>query len=162
DDVDPSRLDRIDANIDHAARIRVFMGELTATLRQDAATWASFSGWAVRLLDRYLGGDHRHYRWPDAEQDAFRRVRAAVEQLGAPAGGGPTVDLRGFRRAVSAELAAPAAGTGRFGTGVFTAHLGAARGTDAEVIIVLGLAEGTLPSRHREDALLPDRERAAA
>ncbi|MBA3654094.1 MAG: PD-(D/E)XK nuclease family protein [Actinobacteria bacterium] len=165
-DADQARLDRIDTNIERAARLRVFAVDLIASLDATGrTTWTGFSEWACGLLDRYLGREERHYRWPDAEQGAWRAVREALEQLsvlddvaGAPA----TVDLTRFRQAVTAELATPAGRHGRFGTGVFTAHLGAALATDFDVVVVTGLVEGTLPSRRSEDVLLPDAERTAA
>jgi RecB family exonuclease len=165
EEVESWRLERIDTTIDRAARLRVFMAELVAALDCNAlTTWTDFSAWASAVLHRYLGGDERHYRWPDDEQDAWRAVRDAVGQLAGldEVTGGAAVDLERFAQAIAAELAAPAARHGRFGTGVFAAHLGAALGTDFDTVIVLGMAEGTLPSRRAEDPLLPDRERAAA
>jgi RecB family exonuclease len=163
DEVEPWRLERIDLNVERAARLRVFMAELVGTLERATGehTWAALSEWACSLFDRYLGTEDRHYRWPDGEQDAWRRIRGAVEQLSVLDDMGTRVDRARFRQAVSAELAAPAARHGQFGTGVFTSHLRAALGTEFDVVVALGLAEGTLPGRRREDALLPDAERAA-
>lgn len=162
DDVEPWRLERIDATIERAGRLRVFMHELVAALALPNPTWSAYSDWASRLLNRYLGGESSHDHWPATEQDAWRRILEAVEQLSSLDDLGTAVDLRRFRHAVATELGAPAARAGRFGTGVFAAPISAARGTDFDVVVILGLAEGTLPSRRREDALLPDRERLAS
>jgi RecB family exonuclease len=164
-DADAGRIERIDADIERAARLRAFMSELTTAL--DAAalhSWSALSEWSVALLERYLGGEDRHYRWPDAEQDAFRAVRDALLQLSAldDVAAGAPVDLTRFRQAVAAELSTPAARHGRFGTGVFTAPVAAALGTDFDVVVIVGLAEGSCPSRRSEDALIPDAERSAA
>ncbi|HZN16143.1 MAG TPA: PD-(D/E)XK nuclease family protein [Acidimicrobiales bacterium] len=164
-EADEGRIDRIDANVERAGRMRVFVAELAGNLdTAGCRTWAGFSEWGCALLDRYLGRDERHYRWPDAEQDASRAVREALEQLSVldDVAGAAVVDLSRFRQAVAAELAAPAARHGRFGTGVFTANITAALATDFDLVIITGLVEGTLPSRRSDDALLPDVERSAA
>ena len=164
DDVDPSRIERIDASIDRALRMRAFMAELIGILERGSGekTWTDFSDWARALLQRYLGDESRHYGWPEHEQEAWRAVITALEQLSVLDEVGTTVDLARFRQAVAAELAAPASRHGRFGSGVFTAHLTAALGTDFDLVVVVGLAEGSLPGRRSEDVLLPDRERRAA
>jgi RecB family exonuclease len=165
EDVEPWRLERIDVSIERAMRMRGFVAELIAALERgsgSATTWAAFSSWAGALLERYLGSEARHYAWPEHEQDAWRDINEALEQLSVLDEVGTTVDLARFRQAVAAELAAPAGRHGRFGSGVFAAHLTAALGTDVDTVIVVGLAEGTLPGRRSEDVLLPDSERRAA
>ena len=126
DDAEPRRLARIEANLDRALRLRTFVAELAGALDPDAlprGSWTEWSEWACRLLERYLGGETRHYSWPDDEQDAWRAIRDSLEQLSVldDVAAAVPVDLVRFRQAVDAELAAPAARHGRFGTGVFTA-----------------------------------------
>jgi hypothetical protein len=49
---------------------------------------------------------------------------------------------------------------GRFGDGVLIGSVEMGIGLDLDLVIVLGLAEGSFPSTVRDDSLLPDHERA--
>src|SRR6185436_15666499 len=111
---------------------------------------------------RYLGGDTRHGRWPEPEQEAWRAVRDALRRLAGLDAIGGGCDLAIFRRAAEQELEAPAGRTGTFGTGVFVAPVSAAAGTDFDTVFLLGMAEGAFPTITNDDALLPDAHRVLA
>ena len=74
----------------------------------------------------------------------------------------PGPELATFRRALDADLSGPAPRTARFGHGVLVGPVDSAVGLDLDAIFVVGMIEGAFPTRVRDDALLPDEERAAA
>jgi RecB family exonuclease len=149
------------ADAAQARALSRFVDGLQATLGSVAAagTWASMSAAVSALLASFLG-DGRD-GWPDEELRAAERVVLAIEGLGgldAIGGPPPTVDV--FRRSLDASLDAALRRTGRFGDGVLVGPLSVATGLELDVAVVLGLAEGTLPSARIEDSLLPDADRA--
>ena len=152
---------RVERGIEQADSLRRFVGELVVAAQPPASsTWSAYADWACVLLDRVLGGESAHRRWPEEEQEGWRQVRSALNRLAGldvvePA---EAVDLPAFVRALEQELDVPAGRLGAFGDGVFVAPLGAARGTDFDTVFVLGLAEGTLPSPERRTSLVPPAE----
>jgi ATP-dependent helicase/nuclease subunit B len=153
---------RLERRIEDAQGLRRFLAEVVAAVEPRAdvgRTWAAMSAWAGRLLERFLGGEAAHGGWPEPEQEGWRQVRAALNELasldsvsaaGRPGHRGPergeAVEPATFTRALDQQLDAPTARLGAFGDGVFVAPLAAARGTDFDVVFVVGLAEGTLPA----------------
>jgi RecB family exonuclease len=154
-----------EVQIEQAEALRRFMGDLVAAAAPPRhAPWAGLVRWANALLLTYLGPESGHGRWPDVERDAWHQVTAAVRSLAALDGldAGPPPDQGTFLRALEQQLDAHMPSMGTFGDGVFVAPLASARALDVDTVFVVGLAEGTLPGRSQEDALLPDRERRAA
>ncbi len=127
------------------------------------ATWAEMAEGAAELLGAVLGDAEHRERWPEEERRAADRVEVAVAGLaGLDVIGGPAPDMEVFRRALAAGLAASLRRAGRFGEGVLVGPLSVVTGLELDRVIVLGIAEGTLPSARHEDSLLPDSDRAAA
>lgn len=153
--------DRLAADHDLATRLRHFVQELTGHVRAaPEGSWRDLTSWATRLLVRYLGTETERAPWPDAEHEAFAAVEEAVGSLAGLDGVEPEPDLATFRRAVSELLHEPAGRVGRFGDGVFVGGLGQAAGGDFDVVYVVGMSEGALPSRPADDPLLPEHEAA--
>ncbi|MGH9114152.1 MAG: hypothetical protein ACRDZN_17900, partial [Acidimicrobiales bacterium] len=120
--------------------------------------WADRSRW-LRGLARRLLDDDRHDAWPADEQRAAAKVDAALDRLGSlDAVDGPA-SLEVFRRTLEIEFAADLGRVGRFGEGVLVGPLSFAVGLDLDLVIVLGMAEGSLPAADHDDSLLPDSER---
>lgn len=146
-----------------AQALRDFVDALAAELDPAAtpATWGGFTRWAHRLVRRFVGGDARRGAWPAIEQEAARRVEAALDRLGGldAVDTGPTLEV--FRRTLELELDAAPDKVGRLGEGLLAGPIGLALGVELERVWVCGLAEGVFPSVPREDPLLGDRERAA-
>jgi RecB family exonuclease len=139
-----------------------FVAGLRASLDDvaGAGTWAATSRRVSVLVSSLLGA--RRDEWPDEEQRAADRVEVAIEGLaGLDAIGGPPPTVEVFRRSLEASLGAALRRSGRFGEGVLVGPLSVVTGLDLDRVIVLGLAEGTLPSARVEDSLLPDADRAA-
>jgi RecB family exonuclease len=148
---------------DRADDLAGFVGRLRANVdrAERAGSWADLASWAGGLLDRYLG-DARS-GWPDDEREAADRVGVAVDRLGGlDALGGPPPTVEVFRRLLDGELDTALPRIGRLGEGVLVGTVSLAVGLALDRVVVLGLAEGTFPDRRLDDALLPDRERAAA
>jgi hypothetical protein len=132
----------------------------TADVRGRPAPWAERVAWLRGLVDR-LGAAGRD-RWPADELHAAEKVDAALERLAALDAVDEPASLDVFRRTLDIELDTDLGRVGRFGQGVLVAPLSFAPGLDLDVVIVLGMAEGSLPAPVRDDALLPDRERRRA
>ena len=162
-EADPAWVDRIDAEIDRTERLRSFIHELVAVADPGGrTTWAELAGWAAGLLERYLGGPSRRERWPDEEQEAAAAVDAVLGRLAGLDGIASKPGVERFVRAVEDELDRPAKRVGTFGDGVFIGPLSAARAVSFDLVIVVGMAEGLMPGRGGDDALLPDADRAVA
>jgi hypothetical protein len=123
--------------------------------------WSEHAAWAQRWLSRLLGGTGRRERWSDlAERKAAERVEEALRRLGAlDALEGP-VTLDVFHRTLELELEHDLGRVGRFGDGVLVGSIEMGIGLDLDLVVILGLAEGSFPATVRDDSLLPDHERA--
>ena len=154
------KLRYIESEIGYTERLTHFINGLAADLEYAGApTWPGYATWARGLVDRYLGGQGHRRDWPDDEIEAHRSVMAGLEALGELAVLRPQIDEPTFRRALERDLEASAGRVGRFGEGVFIGRLADARGCEFDVAFVLGMSEGLLPPRERDDPLIPDRER---
>ena len=67
-----------------------------------------------------------------------------------------------FTRTLALELETDLGRVGRFGDGVLVGPISMGIGLDLDLVVVLGLAEGTFPAPVHDDSLLPDHEREAA
>ncbi len=141
---------------DLLAFIREFHAQLNPEPFPD--TWAALARWCRGLIRRYLDGHWRN-GWPPEEKKLAAKVDAAIDRLGDLDGIDDAPSPARFRQALELELAGGAHAHGRFGTGVLVGLVELAIGMELDLAVVCGLAEGTFPSRRREDALLPDRER---
>lgn len=157
------RIRHLNAALEHVERLARFVEELAALLDPGGRqTWPEFAAWARGLLERYLGGEGHRREWPEDEIEAHRAVTAALDSLSGLSELRPQVDEATFRRALQRELEVSAGRVGRFGEGVFIGRIADAIGTDFDVAYVLGMTEGLMPPRGKDDPLLPDRERLAA
>ena len=124
--------------------------------------WSEHAAWAQRWLHRLLGGDEHRSTWADqAEQRAAERVDEALHRLGALDEVEEAVTLDVFHRTLELELEHDLGRVGRFGDGVLVGSVEMGIGLDLDLVVILGLAEGSFPAAVRDDSLLPDRERAA-
>ncbi|GAC1314377.1 MAG: hypothetical protein NVSMB12_07530 [Acidimicrobiales bacterium] len=164
---DPSdgRTSRLQARAAAARRLRSFvLGLLDALVEAERAprSWREHEAWARELLTRLLGGVEQREGWPDVEIAAAERVDHALARLGALAAVEGPVTREVFTRTLGLELDADLGRVGRFGEGVLVDSVRSGIGLDLELVVVLGLAEGTFPGGVHDDSLLPDGEREAA
>ncbi len=150
-----------------ATELRSFIADLAGSLQrgEHCETWEELAAWCMGLISAYFGDSgpfSRRSRWPSHEQSAAERVEKAVEQLGSLDGIDPNPSPAAFRRALRAQLEADLGRRGRFGNGVFAGSVAHAVGLEFDQVVILGMAEGSMPPRQREDPLLGDRVRAVA
>ena len=161
DEVPEWRRQRARRDLERTRDLAEFVAALAAALDPDSAptTWAGWARWADRFLRDHLGG---HHDWRPDEEQALIEIQNVLNGLAALDDLDPDPDPATFRRALVAELDAPAPRTSRFGEGVLVGRIDAVVGLDLDVVYVLGMIEGVFPARPRDDALVPDAERAAA
>jgi len=122
--------------------------------------WSDHAAWAHGWLQQLLGPAARRDDWPPDERKAADRVEVALDRLGAlDRVEGPVV-LGVFARTLTLELEGDLGRVGRFGDGVLVGSVEMGIGLDLDLVVVLGLAEGSFPATVRDDSLLPDHERA--
>lgn len=168
-----TRLDRYAAELSDAdhdvrerervARLREFVEGLVADLAPDRvpARWSEKVRWAHALVRRWVGDERRRTGWPPFEQEAARRVEAALDRLAGLDAVEQEPSLDVFRRTLELELDAVPLRVGRLGEGVFVGPVALALGAEFERLFVCGLADGWFPASVRDDPLLGDVERAA-
>jgi RecB family exonuclease len=126
------------------------------------APWSERVAWLRALVTLVAGGESARQAWPADELRAADKVEAALDRLATlDAVDGPA-PLAVFRRTLEIELDADIGRVGRFGEGVLVGPLSFAVGLDLDLVVVVGMAEGTLPAPVHDDALLTDAERARA
>ena len=152
---------RAERDLSQTQALAEFVAHLADLLAPESApgTWSGWARWADRFLRGHLGD---HHDWRADEEQALIEIQNALNGLAALDELDPDPDPATFRRALVAELDAPAPRTSRFGEGVLVGRIDAVVGLDLDVVYVLGMIEGVFPARPRDDALLPDAERIAA
>ena len=147
-----------------ARELRAFVLGVIDDLARAAAQprrWSEHAEWARGWLARLLGSAERRQGWSDvAEVKAAERVERALERLAALDDAEGPVPLDVFARTLTIELDDDLGRVGRFGDGVLVGSVEMGLGLDLELVVILGLAEGSFPATVRDDSLLPDHERA--
>jgi len=146
---------------ERARDLQRFVGELAADLADAPATWNALSKWVHRLIGRWVGNEDRRTSWSPFEQEAARRVEAAVDRLGGLDAVDATPTLEVFRRSLALELGAGRDRVGRVGEGVFVGPAALALGVEFDRLWVCGLAEGVFPAPPGDDPLIADADRCA-
>jgi len=142
-------------------RLRQFVEELASDLAGAPGNWAGLAAWAHGLVARWIGDDDRRAAWSPFEQEAARRVEAALDRLGGLDAIDADPSLEVFRRSLALELDAARDQVGRLGEGVFVGSAALALGVELDRLWVCGLAEGVFPAPSRDDPLLADADRDA-
>lgn len=149
---------------ERARSLRDFALSLIDNLAQAAAQprrWGEHATWAHKLLADTLGGPAKRDNWPEDERKAAEKVELALDRLATLDHMEGPVSLDVFTRTLELELENDLGRVGRFGEGVLVGSIAMGVGLDLDLVIILGLAEGTFPARVRDDSLLPDAEREA-
>jgi len=158
------KADQLSGAIDRALGLRGFVLALADDIDAAAATrqsWSARARWAQALLRRLLGDERARLAWPAVEQRAAQRVEGALDRLACLDEVEPVVDLDVFTRTLALELDQDLGRVGRMGEGVLVGSVAMGVGQELDLVVVLGLVEGSFPSAVHDDSLLPDHERAA-
>lgn len=159
------KIDRDRSDAARARSLRTFVLGLAGQLAAEAAEakpWSSRVAWAKRLLSSLLGGPSIRGEWPDVERRAAERVELALDRLAALDEVEGPVGLDVFTRTLLGELEADLGRIGRFGEGVLVGPVSMGVGLSLDLVVLVGMVEGTFPSTVRDDSLLPDDDRRAA
>ncbi len=154
---------RTDAAV--ARALRDFVVALIDDLTRVAASprpWAERTRWAHRHLENLLGGERQPGRLAIGRTEGgSSAVERALDRLGCLDALEETVGLDVFARTLELELEADLGRVGRMGEGVLVGSVRMGVGLDLDLVVVLGLAEGSCPAPIQDDSLLPDHEREA-
>ena len=148
----------------HAGDLRTFVLSLVDALNPGGrgSSWSGLAAWCRSLVRVYLGGESLRENWPTEERAAGQRIDAAIDRIGDLDGIDPSPSAAAFRRALELQLGDDLGRHGTFGHGVLVGPVEQALGLELDTAVILGLAEGSMPARRRDDPLLPDRIRGAA
>jgi hypothetical protein len=162
-DPESPRLGSLTREINQANQLLAFVTELADRLSSSMVPkqWSEIGVWARVLLDRYLGPVGSRNEWPKIEIEAAERIDAALDRLAGLDEVEDATSLTVFRRTLELELESGLGRIGSLGEGLFVGRVGQALGLDLDRVFILGMAEGTFPSRRSDDSLLPDAERAS-
>ena len=155
-------VERNEREADAAESLHAFVMDLHSRLAalDAAATWGEAADVLRDLWCHVLGGEDLA-RYPTEEQRAADRVSLVLDGLaGLDAIGAAAPGLLAVREVVELELADDLDRVGTIGVGVHVGPVTDAVGLDVDLVVLVGMAEGLLPGRHRDDPLLPDDLRA--
>lgn len=155
------RVDLYRSQTEHATALASFVERLVTDLQYEGKqSWSDIADWCRKLLRSYFGTKQSREGWPAHEQKAANIVNDTIEQIGDLDGVDPNPSVEAFRRALELQLSDKQLSHGTFGQGVLVGPVSLGIGLELDQIIVLGLAEGSLPARSLDDPLLPDRIRS--
>ena len=129
-----------------------------------ATTWEHAVKRLRALLLRILGDERRRSNWPATERRAADSLDETLSELAgldavADRGDDTGLNLAIFARTLAHVIDSRPFRSGRLGDGVLVGGLRDIIGHHVELIIVVGAADGIVPSPTGDDPLLPDRER---
>lgn len=160
DDIPEAKLLRIKQTAREAWSLRAFMLRLYDDLTPpaDGSAWRDFVEWVEGLITRYTDIS----TLPPTERDNMEALETSIRELESLDDVEDGATLDGFRVSLDEALGGAAAREGAFGEGVFVAPVGNAVGLRFDKAFLMGMVEGLVPHRVREDALLPDDDRELA
>ena len=160
EDIPEAKLLRIKQTAREAWSLRTFMLRLQDDLTPpaDGSAWRKFVEWVEGLMSRYMDTASL----PPTERENLEAVETSIRELEGLDDVEEGTTLDGFRVALEEALGGTAARGGAFGEGVFVGSVGNAVGLRFDKIYLLGMVEGLVPPRFRDDPLLPDDDREPA
>ena len=148
----PSQSLRLETLRAAAERLRSFVGALARRAPPESGSWGEYAKWASGMLEDYA---HDPGRWPASEQ-SYDKVKEAIDSLADADRVEASADIERFTTLLDGLLDQPAGRVGATGGGVFAAPIAAAQGMTFDAVFIVGMADGSLPPKQQEDALLPD------
>ncbi|MBM7787063.1 PD-(D/E)XK nuclease family protein [Tenggerimyces flavus] len=125
---------------------------------REPGTWRALSAGLESLWQHVLGVDERT-TFSEEQRRAADKVSTLISSLASLDGVAGGATLQAARELLELELTDDLDRVGKIGVGVLVGPISDGPGLDVDLLIVVGLAEGLLPARQREDPLLPDRAR---
>lgn len=170
---DDERRESYDRRIEDCQALASFVDEIVASCDAvaSATTWVDVSR-ALRSAAEHFLGEARQAdrwgretdasRWVGVERDAYDGVLSAVDALASLGDDNSTpVGYDQVRDALASELDRPLPSGTTLGRGVIVSSVRDVAGSDFDLLVLLGMAEGAFPPRLREDPILRDAEREA-
>ena len=164
DDPSEPRINRLEQDARRCEDLSTFVRELAANLDKGRAVkqWPHLCNWLEGLIVRYLGtvtAESHPAGWPEWEVTAAGRINRVIGELRDLGTIEDAASVAVMARILSGALDQPHGRSGTTGRGVFVGKIAGAVDLIAERVYVLGMAEGTFPSRQRTDGLVADEER---
>ncbi len=155
DDLNDIRAASLRSQAAHARKMLEFVEGLAAQApTTDTPDLCSYTKWLRDIWDAYLLPS----REPTPVRDRIAVLFDQIEELKLPPG--TIMDLEHFSTMVRDELDRTRGILRRLGRGVFVAPLNMAVGCEFDVVHILGMSEGSFPSRDRDYPLLPETVKA--
>ncbi|MGO9297386.1 MAG: PD-(D/E)XK nuclease family protein [Streptosporangiaceae bacterium] len=162
-----------------ARSLAAFVTGTAARIHQatSAASWSDAASATGSALTHFLGGPRAAASWGirpgaqpdpdvvarcDVERDAYEQVIVIVEGLSDIDAAGVPMTADALRDVLGQELSRQFTEANGVGHGVLVGPLRDFAGTDLDLLLVIGAAEGIYPPRGRQDPLLPDDIRVRA
>ncbi|WP_423919771.1 PD-(D/E)XK nuclease family protein [Candidatus Poriferisodalis sp.] len=164
DDPSETRINRLEQDARRCEDLATFMRELAANLNKGRALkqWPQLCNWLGGLIGRYLGtvtAESHPAEWPEWEVTASGRIDRVIGELRDLADVEDAASVAVMSRILAGALDQPHGRSGTTGRGVFVGKIAGAVDLVTERVYVLGMAEGTFPTRQRTDGLVADEER---
>ena len=154
--VDSPQADAADSLVEFVTDLRRDLGRRDAT-----RLWSEWADWSQAQIDDRLGiGRLQHLG--ESEIQAWEHTTRVLDRLRhLDTVGGPATRSE-FRSVFAAEFDVAPGRLGRIGAGITIGSLAGAVGLVADLVVVLGAAEGLMPSAPSIDPLVSDGDRRAA
>lgn len=125
---------------------------------RQSRSWAEFTNASHRLLEAFLGkaAVREQNQWPELQLQAYELVEEALATLTTLDEIEPNPSLSVFINALESELDTEYGRLANFGDGLLVAPIQHGIGLDLDFVAVVGLAEGTVPSRNVRSVFLND------
>ncbi|CAM3120240.1 RecB family exonuclease [Williamsia muralis] len=150
-----TQIDPAEPKYRSAPSLYAFVQSLRSDLRSitSAATWAEAAGALRNLVDsRFVTTSSLDTDFTQGDAEAITRI---CYDLYAMDGIAPPPTAAGLVDALTVRINGERRTVGRSGAGVSIGPISAGVGRDLDVCIVVGVAEGIVPARRREDPLIP-------
>ena len=160
DDIPEAKLLRIKQTASEAWSLRAFMLRLHDDLKHpsDGSKWRDFVEWIDSPMSRYMDTTSL----PPTERENLEAIETSLREMQGLDDVDDGTTLDGFRVALEEALGGTGAREGAFGEGVFVGSVENAVGLRFDKVYLLGMVEGLVPPRFRDDPLLPDDDRELA
>jgi RecB family exonuclease len=148
---------------DAAESLAAFVADLRDDLGRPGATrtWSAWADWAVAQINDRLGPATLQHL-DDAEFQAWEHTIRVLDRLRHLDSVGAPATRSEFRSVFAGEFDVAPGRLGRIGAGVTIGSLAGSVGLVADLVIVLGAADGLMPSPPSVDPLIADSDRRAA